>query len=187
MSCTDLLCVLQSGRNSTSPSFPSRSLCHCTQQAHPWNMLHCFTLRSTRLGRAKRCLHTKVADHRLVCACVSTYACVSTVDQTRCGNCGSTAHKSWKCPEQRNFVNTVKCTRCGGGGHIAADCNVDLSVCNCHATHVCVHCLCCLACVPIYKANHQTWCVVAVLLLCRRSTRMIRGSPKRKWTVSTWH
>jgi len=45
----------------------------------------------------------------------------------RCGNCGSTQHKSWKCPEVKNFVNTVTCTRCGGGGHIAQDCTVDLS------------------------------------------------------------
>ena len=45
---------------------------------------------------------------------------------SRCRNCGSTAHRSWECPEQLNVTSSVICSRCGGGGHIASDCMVDL-------------------------------------------------------------
>ena len=45
---------------------------------------------------------------------------------TRCRNCGSSAHKTWECPEQQNITSNIICARCGGGGHIASDCKVDL-------------------------------------------------------------
>eukprot|EP00041_Stephanoeca_diplocostata_P007658 m.110198 g.110198 ORF g.110198 m.110198 type:complete len:584 (-) comp16977_c0_seq1:102-1853(-) len=45
----------------------------------------------------------------------------------KCKNCGSMEHRTWECPQELNFVNTVTCTRCGGKGHVVADCTVDLT------------------------------------------------------------
>lgn len=44
----------------------------------------------------------------------------------KCKNCGSFDHRTWQCPMEVNFVNQMACSRCGGKGHIAADCRVDL-------------------------------------------------------------
>lgn len=43
-------------------------------------------------------------------------------DGPRCSNCGSTAHRSWQCPDKPNVTNNVVCTNCNGVGHIAKDC-----------------------------------------------------------------
>ena len=43
-------------------------------------------------------------------------------DGPRCSNCGSTAHRSWQCPDKPNVTNNVLCTNCNGVGHIARDC-----------------------------------------------------------------
>eukprot|EP00036_Acanthoecidae_sp_10tr_P008667 CAMPEP_0182923226 /NCGR_PEP_ID=MMETSP0105_2-20130417/5289_1 /TAXON_ID=81532 ORGANISM="Acanthoeca-like sp., Strain 10tr" /NCGR_SAMPLE_ID=MMETSP0105_2 /ASSEMBLY_ACC=CAM_ASM_000205 /LENGTH=617 /DNA_ID=CAMNT_0025060919 /DNA_START=69 /DNA_END=1922 /DNA_ORIENTATION=- len=45
----------------------------------------------------------------------------------KCKNCGSFEHRTWQCPIELNFVNQTTCTRCGGKGHVAADCRVDLA------------------------------------------------------------
>ncbi|RWS25796.1 splicing factor 1-like protein [Leptotrombidium deliense] len=43
-------------------------------------------------------------------------------DGPRCSNCGSTAHRSWQCPDKPNVTNNVICTNCGATGHISKDC-----------------------------------------------------------------
>jgi splicing factor 1 len=42
----------------------------------------------------------------------------------KCSNCGSTAHRTWHCPDKPNITNSVICTVCGGAGHIAKDCRM---------------------------------------------------------------
>ena len=36
-------------------------------------------------------------------------------------------HRDWECQGDRNVTQMVTCQRCGGGGHLASDCQVDLS------------------------------------------------------------
>lgn len=43
-------------------------------------------------------------------------------NDSRCNNCGSSAHKSWACPEKTNITNNISCTNCGGIGHLLRDC-----------------------------------------------------------------
>lgn len=43
-------------------------------------------------------------------------------NDSRCNNCGSSAHKSWQCPERPNITNRINCTNCGGVGHLLRDC-----------------------------------------------------------------
>lgn len=43
-------------------------------------------------------------------------------DAPKCSNCGSTAHRSWQCPDKPNVTNNVVCTNCNGVGHISRDC-----------------------------------------------------------------
>ncbi|XP_055331752.1 splicing factor 1-like [Paramacrobiotus metropolitanus] len=45
----------------------------------------------------------------------------------RCSNCGSTAHRTWNCPDKPNITHSVICTRCGGAGHIAKDCKAEIT------------------------------------------------------------
>lgn len=45
----------------------------------------------------------------------------------RCSNCGSTAHRTWNCPDKPNVTHTIICNRCNGVGHIAKDCKTDLT------------------------------------------------------------
>jgi splicing factor 1 len=49
------------------------------------------------------------------------------IDVLRCNNCGSSEHRTWQCSEQMNITSSIICTRCGGGGHIAQDCKVNMS------------------------------------------------------------
>lgn len=57
----------------------------------------------------------------------STHTCITAyLSLCRCRNCGSASHRSWECTEQQNVTSSVICSRCGGGGHIASDCMVDL-------------------------------------------------------------
>lgn len=42
----------------------------------------------------------------------------------RCKNCGATDHRHWECQEQKNITSTITCNKCGGYGHVAADCQV---------------------------------------------------------------
>ncbi|XP_074598503.1 splicing factor 1 [Brevipalpus obovatus] len=43
-------------------------------------------------------------------------------DVARCSNCGSSAHRSWQCPDKPNVTNNVVCSNCNGRGHISRDC-----------------------------------------------------------------
>lgn len=43
-------------------------------------------------------------------------------DGPRCTNCGSSAHRSWQCPDKPNVTNNVVCNNCGARGHISKDC-----------------------------------------------------------------
>lgn len=43
-------------------------------------------------------------------------------DGPKCFNCGSSAHRSWQCPDKPNVTNNVICTNCGAKGHISKDC-----------------------------------------------------------------
>ena len=42
----------------------------------------------------------------------------------RCKNCGATDHRHWECQEQKNITSQITCNKCGGYGHVAADCQV---------------------------------------------------------------
>ncbi|XP_035705341.1 splicing factor 1 isoform X2 [Folsomia candida] len=42
----------------------------------------------------------------------------------KCSNCGSTAHRTWNCPDKPNYTNSVVCTVCGGAGHLGKDCKL---------------------------------------------------------------
>ncbi|XP_019855951.1 PREDICTED: splicing factor 1-like isoform X1 [Amphimedon queenslandica] len=48
------------------------------------------------------------------------------LDVLTCRNCGSLSHRTWECSEGQNVTSTIICSKCGGGGHIASDCKVDL-------------------------------------------------------------
>lgn len=43
-------------------------------------------------------------------------------DGPRCSNCGSSAHRTWQCPDKQNVTNNITCNNCGGTGHVARDC-----------------------------------------------------------------
>ncbi|XP_064382101.1 splicing factor 1-like [Halichondria panicea] len=49
------------------------------------------------------------------------------LDIIKCRNCGMSGHRDWECSTGTNVTSSVICERCGGGGHIASDCRVDLS------------------------------------------------------------
>ena len=36
-------------------------------------------------------------------------------------------HRDWECQAEKNVTQMVTCSRCGGGGHLASDCQVDLA------------------------------------------------------------
>jgi len=42
----------------------------------------------------------------------------------KCKNCGATDHRHWECQEQKNITSQITCNKCGGYGHVAADCQV---------------------------------------------------------------
>lgn len=44
----------------------------------------------------------------------------------KCKNCGATDHRHWECQEQRNITSQISCNKCGGYGHVAADCQVKM-------------------------------------------------------------
>lgn len=43
----------------------------------------------------------------------------------KCKNCGAVDHRHWECQEQKNVTNQITCHKCGGYGHVAADCRVN--------------------------------------------------------------
>lgn len=43
-------------------------------------------------------------------------------DGQACGNCGSSDHRRFECPQRTNITNTTFCRICGGVGHTASDC-----------------------------------------------------------------
>jgi len=45
----------------------------------------------------------------------------------KCKNCGATDHRHWECQEQKNITSQITCNKCGGYGHVAADCQVKTS------------------------------------------------------------
>jgi len=48
----------------------------------------------------------------------------------KCKNCGATDHRHWECQEQKNVTSQITCHKCGGYGHVAADCkanNMDIA------------------------------------------------------------
>ena len=116
---------------------------------HSLTYIHTHTLTHTCSLTHIHCVHTHSHSHTLVHSLTHshTYARSLTHSLTfihtyththlhtqhskpqnlpRCRNCGSTSHKSWECTEQLNVTSSVICSRCGGGGHIASDCMVDL-------------------------------------------------------------
>ena len=42
----------------------------------------------------------------------------------KCKNCGLTDHRHWECTERKNVTSEISCTKCGGYGHMMADCMV---------------------------------------------------------------
>lgn len=42
----------------------------------------------------------------------------------KCKNCGAPDHRHWECQEQKNITSQITCHKCGGYGHVAADCQV---------------------------------------------------------------
>jgi splicing factor 1 len=48
------------------------------------------------------------------------------IDILTCRNCGSATHRTWECTEVQNITSSIICSKCGGGGHVASDCKVDL-------------------------------------------------------------
>jgi len=45
-------------------------------------------------------------------------------DIIKCKNCGALDHRHWECTENKNITSQISCTKCGGYGHVAADCKV---------------------------------------------------------------
>lgn len=48
-------------------------------------------------------------------------------DLLKCRNCGALDHRDWECQGEKNVTQQITCERCGGGGHLATDCQVDLT------------------------------------------------------------
>lgn len=48
-------------------------------------------------------------------------------DLLKCRNCGALDHRDWECQGDKNVTQQITCERCGGGGHLASDCQVDLA------------------------------------------------------------
>jgi len=44
----------------------------------------------------------------------------------KCKNCGSAEHRHWECTEVQNVTSQITCNKCGGYGHVATDCRVNL-------------------------------------------------------------
>jgi len=42
----------------------------------------------------------------------------------KCKNCGAVDHRHWECTERKNVTSEISCNKCGGYGHVAADCMV---------------------------------------------------------------